>query len=42
MSVVPEEQVEVVITDNGQVTEYFVEMAHQAKNQGQYLQGRDQ
>lgn len=32
MSVVPEEQVEVVITDNGQVTEYFVEMAHRLKS----------
>ena len=34
VSVVPDEQAEVVITDNGQVAEYFVEMAH--------LQGRHQ
>lgn len=39
MSVVPEEQVEVVITDNGQVTEYFVEMAHQAKIRGNIYKG---
>ncbi|MCH5276977.1 MAG: Rne/Rng family ribonuclease [Desulfovibrionaceae bacterium] len=39
MSVVPDEQVEVVITDNGQVTEYFVEMAHQAKIRGNIYKG---
>jgi len=39
VSVVPEEQVEVVITDNGMVTEYFVEMAHQAKIRGNIYKG---
>lgn len=39
VSVVPDEQVEVVITDNGQVAEYFVEMAHQAKIRGNIYKG---
>ncbi len=39
VSVVPDEQVEVVITENGMVTEYFVEMAHQAKIRGNIYKG---
>ncbi|MGN1038562.1 MAG: ribonuclease E/G, partial [Mailhella sp.] len=39
VSVVPEEQTEVVITENGQVTEYFVEMAHQVKIRGNIYKG---
>ena len=39
VSVVPDEQAEVVITDNGQVAEYFVEMAHQAKIRGNIYKG---
>jgi ribonuclease E len=39
VSVVPDEQVEVVITDNGLVTEYFVEMAHQTKIRGNIYKG---
>ncbi len=34
VSVQPEEQVEVVITEEGQVLEYYVEMLHQAKTKG--------
>ena len=34
VSVLPEEQVEVVITEEGQVQEYYVEMLHQAKTKG--------
>lgn len=39
VSVVPDEQVEVVITEDGQVTEYFVEMVHQAKIRGNIYKG---
>ena len=39
VSVVPDEQVEVAITEDGQVTEYFVEMAHQAKIRGNIYKG---
>ena len=39
VSVVPDEQVEVVITEDGQVTEYFVEMAHQVKIRGNIYKG---
>lgn len=39
ISVVPDEQVEVVITEDGQVTEYFVEMAHQVKIRGNIYKG---
>lgn len=34
VSVLPGEQVEVVITEEGQVQEYYVEMLHQAKTKG--------
>lgn len=34
VSVLPEEQIEVVITEEGQVQEYYVEMLHQAKTKG--------
>ena len=34
VSVQPEEQVEVVLTEEGQVQEYYVEMLHQAKTKG--------
>ncbi len=34
VSVQPDEQVEVVLTENGTVVEYFVEMAHHAKMRG--------
>ena len=39
ISVVPDEQVEVVITEDGLVTEYFVEMAHQVKIRGNIYKG---
>ncbi len=39
VSAVPDEQVEVVITENGVVSEYFVEMAHQAKIRGNIYKG---
>ena len=39
VSSVPDEQVEVVITENGVVSEYFVEMAHQAKIRGNIYKG---
>ena len=39
LSVVPDEQVEVVITEDGLVTEYFVEMAHQVKIRGNIYKG---
>ena len=39
VSVVQGEQVEVVITEDGQVTEYFVEMAHQVKIRGNIYKG---
>ncbi|MDR2488483.1 MAG: Rne/Rng family ribonuclease [Desulfovibrio sp.] len=34
VSILPEEQVEVVITEEGHVQEYYVEMLHQAKTKG--------
>ncbi|MBQ9106096.1 MAG: Rne/Rng family ribonuclease [Mailhella sp.] len=39
ISVVPDEQAEVVITEDGLVTEYFVEMAHQVKIRGNIYKG---
>ena len=39
ISVVPDEQTEVVITEDGLVTEYFVEMAHQVKIRGNIYKG---
>ncbi|MCQ2444565.1 MAG: Rne/Rng family ribonuclease [Mailhella sp.] len=39
ISVIPNEQSEVVITEDGQVSEYFVEMAHQAKIRGNIYKG---
>ncbi len=39
VSAIPDEQVEVVITENGVVSEYFVEMAHQAKIRGNIYKG---
>ena len=39
ISAVPDEQVEVVITEDGLVTEYFVEMAHQVKIRGNIYKG---
>lgn len=39
VSTVPDEQVEVVITENGVVSEYFVEMAHQSKIRGNIYKG---
>lgn len=39
VSVVPGEQVEVVITEEGQVQEYYVEMLHQAKTKGNIYKG---
>jgi len=39
ISVVPDEQVEVVIAEDGLVTEYFVEMAHQVKIRGNIYKG---
>ncbi len=39
VSVVQGEQVEVVITEDGQLTEYFVEMAHQVKIRGNIYKG---
>lgn len=39
VSVLPEEQVEVVLTEEGQVQEYYVEMLHQAKTKGNIYKG---
>lgn len=39
VSTVPDEQAEVVITENGVVSEYFVEMAHQSKIRGNIYKG---
>ena len=39
VSVLPEEQVEVVLTEEGQVREYYVEMLHQAKTKGNIYKG---
>lgn len=39
VSVHQDEQVEVVITENGQMIDYFVEMAHQAKIRGNIYKG---
>ncbi|MDR3175731.1 MAG: Rne/Rng family ribonuclease [Desulfovibrio sp.] len=39
VSVLPGEQVEVVITEHGQVQEYYVEMLHQAKTKGNIYKG---
>ena len=39
VSTVPDEQVEVVITENGIVSEYFVEMVHQSKIRGNIYKG---
>lgn len=39
VSVLPEEQVEVVITEEGLVLEYYVEMLHQAKTKGNIYKG---
>ncbi|MCL1939037.1 MAG: Rne/Rng family ribonuclease [Desulfovibrionaceae bacterium] len=39
VSVLPEEQIEVVITEEGQVQEYYVEMLHQAKTKGNIYKG---
>lgn len=39
VSTVPDEQVEVVITENGIVSEYFVEMAHHSKIRGNIYKG---
>lgn len=39
VSVLPEEQIEVVITEEGQVQEYYVEMLHQAKIKGNIYKG---
>ena len=39
VSVLPEEQIEVVLTEEGQVQEYYVEMLHQAKTKGNIYKG---
>jgi len=39
VSVLPEEQIEVVITEEAQVQEYYVEMLHQAKTKGNIYKG---
>ncbi|MBO4317551.1 MAG: Rne/Rng family ribonuclease [Mailhella sp.] len=39
VSAEPDEQVEVVITEDGVITEYFVEMSHQAKIRGNIYKG---
>ncbi len=39
ISVVPEEQVEVVLTEQGGVSEYYLEMFHQAKIKGNIYRG---
>ena len=39
VSVLPQEQIEVVITEEGQVQEYYVEMLHQAKTKGNIYKG---
>ena len=39
VSVLPDEQVEVIISEEGQVQEYYVEMLHQAKTKGNIYKG---
>ncbi|MBI9080024.1 MAG: Rne/Rng family ribonuclease [Pseudodesulfovibrio sp.] len=39
ISILPEEQVEVVIAEEGKVNEYYVEMVHQAKTKGNIYKG---
>ena len=39
ISVLPREQVEVVIAEEGKVNEYYVEMVHQAKTKGNIYKG---
>jgi len=39
VSVLPDEQVEVIISEEGQVLEYYVEMLHQAKTKGNIYKG---
>ncbi len=39
ISVLPGEQVEVALTDDGKITEYYVEMLHQAKTKGNIYKG---
>ncbi|SHN71989.1 Rne/Rng family ribonuclease [Desulfovibrio litoralis] len=39
VSVLPEEEVEVVLAEEGQVLEYYVEMLHQAKTKGNIYKG---
>ena len=39
VSIVPEEQIEVVLTEEGQVQEYYVDMLHQAKTKGNIYKG---
>ncbi len=39
ISVLPEEQVEVVVAEEGKIIEYYVEMLHQAKSRGNIYKG---
>jgi len=39
VSVLPGEQVEVILTEDGRITEYYVEMVHQAKTRGNIYKG---
>ena len=39
ISVLPDEQIEVVITEGGQVQEYYVQMLHQLKTKGNIYKG---
>ena len=39
VSVLPGEQVEVILADDGRITEYYVEMVHQAKTRGNIYKG---
>lgn len=40
ISVIPGEQIEVVLTEDGKVQEYYVEMQHQAKTRGNIYKGK--
>ena len=40
ISVLPGEQVEVAVAEDGQLLEYYVEMVHQAKTRGHIYKGK--
>ena len=39
ISVLPGEQVELILAEDGKITDYFIEMLHQAKTKGNIYKG---